>query len=120
MPRLVFDQGGGDQQPVDLIQVRDVIMHLPLDHALNLLCNVLTSKARILVATTFPTGRNENIEEGTWYQNDLTARPFDFPSDVPCQQTHPNHAGDLTCIYDLTKPWVEEWIKAKNCPVVSD
>jgi hypothetical protein len=133
MPRVVlFDKKGQQQQdqPVDLIHTRaNVLQRLPPDHALNFLCNVLTSKARFFVTTTTfpmvaaPGKKNRNLREGTFYQhNDLSAHPFHLPSPsddvVSCEKTHHERGETETCVYDLTKPWVKEWTKAKNCPVI--
>jgi hypothetical protein len=113
MPRLVDDHG--EDRSVDLVHSRDVLQHLPLDEAVQFICNVLMSGARFFVTTTYPRGSNRNIRAGDWYQNNLFSDPFNLPRDAACEPTHPESEPDHTCIFDLTQPWVTTWIKSKNC-----
>eukprot|EP00970_Alexandrium_tamarense_P010694 scaffold2196_cov183-Alexandrium_tamarense.AAC.5 len=98
----------------ELVHVRDVIQHLTLVQGVKYFCNVFKSGARVLITTTYPTGqKNTNIEEGSWYKNNLLLEPFLFPATDSCTPTHPNHEADDTCVYDLTEPWVQEFISYK-------
>jgi hypothetical protein len=113
LPRYVL---GGKDRSVDLVHSRDVLQHLPLDQAIQFVCNVFLSGARFFVTTTFPKGRNKNIPMGEFYHNDLFSHPFNFKRDAAaCTPTHPSMEPDDTCVFDLTQAWVTTWIKNKNC-----
>jgi len=48
-------------------------------------------------------------------ENNLSLEPFSFPkNDENCTPTHPNNELDDTCVYDLSEPWVKDYIE-KNC-----
>ena len=104
----------GKKNSVELIHVRDVIQHLTLKQGVSFFCNVFKSGARVLIATTFPDNpTNVDIEEGTYYRNNLSLEPFSFP-EGKCIPTHPAHEPDHTCIYNLTNAkWVEEFVNSK-------
>ena len=102
--------------PVDLVHSRDVLQHLPLDQAVQFLCNVFMSGARFFVTTTYPNGDNSKISQGRNYRNDLFSHPFNLMRDeTACTPTHPSVEDDETCVFDLTQPWVTTWIKNEKC-----
>jgi hypothetical protein len=123
LPKIGSIRQGGDgghgsimERAVDLVHARDVLQHLTLDQGIRFLCNVFQSGARVFVTTTFPGGgtKNKAIREGGYFQNDLTVEPYNMPS-ITCTQTHPMIEIDQTCVYDLTQPWVVDWIAEKKC-----
>jgi hypothetical protein len=102
--------------PFELVHSRDVVQHLPLAAGLQFFCTIFQSGAKVLVTTTFIGLTNRNIDIGRFYLNNLSRDPFNFPEDgVTCELTHPQHEGDSTCVYDLTQPWVQEYIRKNNC-----
>lgn len=116
MPKF-FNATTGTEQPFDLVHVRDVIQHVTLHRGVKYFCGIFASGAKLLVTTTYPgTSENTNIEEGSWYPNNLALEPFSFPTDLEnnCSQTHPEQEPDYTCVYDLTLPWVVDFV-AKKC-----
>jgi SAM-dependent methyltransferase len=61
----------------DLVLLRDVIQHLPLDEGASLLTAIgESSGARWLLASTFVGGLNIDVPPGAAYSPDLTADPF--------------------------------------------
>ena len=109
-------ESSAELQPFELVHVRDVIQHLPLEDGFRYICNVLQSGARVFVTTTFPkNNRNRNIEAGKHYHNNLHKPPFSFPqvNSTVCRETHPLHEADSTCVYNLTEPWVADYIVEK-------
>jgi hypothetical protein len=102
-----------DPRPFDLVHVRDVIQHMGLDLGVRFFCNVFKSGARVLIATTFPNSENKEIEEGSYYQNNLSKEPFSFADAVSCTPTHPEIEPDHTCVYDLSEPWVHQFMLNK-------
>jgi hypothetical protein len=100
----------------ELVHSRDVVQHLPQEMGLKFFCNIFQSGAKILITTTFPGAVNRNIRMGGAYKNNLAAPPFNFPVEgVKCEETHPAHESDSTCIYDLTQDWVHDYIKDNKC-----
>ena len=70
----------------------------------------------MLLTTTYPNKtENRNINEGRAYKNNLMIDPFNFPKEAECHRTHQEQIReeDVTCIYDLTQPWVGEFISRK-------
>lgn len=63
----------------DLVICRDVIQHLPLDGALELLSSLRGRSRRYLLASTYIGGDNVDIAAGEAYSPDLTMPPFDMP-----------------------------------------
>jgi hypothetical protein len=78
----------------DLLIVRDVIGHQPLETGLNIVKNILNSKCKYLLSTTWanktgnswkPSGfgevdrENEGVEFGRFYPVNLMSEPFNFP-----------------------------------------
>jgi hypothetical protein len=124
LPKIGSTRKGGDgvdrvlDRSVDLVHSRDVLQHIPLDQGVRFLCNVFQSGARLFVTTTFPASdgrQNNDIKGGGFFNNDLTLEPFGMPSSALCVATHPTIELDQTCVYDLTQPWVADWIAKKNC-----
>lgn len=107
--------GGGEAlQPFDLVHVRDVIQHMHLRQGVQFICNVFLSGAKVLIATMYPKEKaNYEIQEGSFYHNNFLLEPFSFPQVEECTPTHPKLEADVTCVYDLSKPWVQEFISAK-------
>ena len=107
---------GGAPRAVDLIHSRDVLQHLTTGQGIDFLCNVFQSGAVVFVTTSFPRGSNRDIAEGDFFLADLTAAPYDLPryyTTNKCVATHPNIERDVTCVYDLTLPWVRPWVAQK-------
>jgi hypothetical protein len=103
-----------EEQVFDLIHVRDVIQHMSLDQGIQFFCNVFKAGPNVLITTSYPSSKNNNIAEGRWYGNNLLLEPFTFPH-VNCT---PSHIGlemehDVTCVYNLTEDWVQEFMKSK-------
>ncbi len=66
---------------VDLIHVRDCLVHLSFEHALAAIQNIKKSGSKWLLTTTFPNEiENEDIVTGQWRRLNLEKSPFDFPS----------------------------------------
>jgi len=78
----------------DLLIVRDVIGHQPLETGLNMVKNILNSKCKYLLSTTWankiennwkPSSsgevdrENEGVELGRFYPVNLMSEPFNFP-----------------------------------------
>lgn len=105
LPKLRWSQTdsnhNGSSEPFDLIHVRDVIQHLPLQRGLAALCNVAKSGARYLISTTYPMPNNTDIPEADWYKNNLYLPPFNFPTGQYCVQTHPDHEEDYSCLWAI-------------------
>ena len=102
----------GPLTPFDLVHARDIIQHMKLDQGVQFFCNVFKSGARVLITTTYPNGKNLEIKEGSFYHNNLLKEPFSFPN-VDCTKTHHSHEPDHTCVYDLTEPWVGNFVLRK-------
>lgn len=108
-----FRNGTNDVQAFDLVQVRDVIMHMPLELGVAFYCNVFKAGPKVLVTTSYPNRpKNTNIKEGNHYPNNLWVDPFNFPR-IDCTPTHPAQDAQLTCVYDLREDWVQEFIISK-------
>lgn len=113
LPKFKFS-AAEEPRPFELIHVRDVLQHLPLQFAINFVCHIFTSGARVLVTTTFPNGRNQRTKPGGFYYNDLFKSPYDFPeTSGVCETTHPTLETDLTCIFDLRQDWVKQFVDSK-------
>lgn len=66
----------------DVIMVRDVVQHLPIDLGRKMLVNAKTSGARYIAVTSFTDGQNTDIEAGKFYANDVHAEPFLMPQPI--------------------------------------
>ena len=104
----------GQIKTADLVHSRDVIQHLSQEQGVKFLCGVMTSGARVLIATSYPGGRNPNIKAGEWTAVNLHLPPYDIPRG-DCVATHPLHEPDETCVYDLTEDWSKDWVIKKGC-----
>lgn len=110
------DTNSNSKKSVELIHSRDVLQHLPLKDVLKYLCHVFESGAKYFVVTTFPnSAENKDIQSGDYSQINLDIPPFSIPrdDDVYCEDSHPTIEEDKTCVYDLTKSWVNKWIEGK-------
>ena len=67
---------------VDLVLVRDCLVHLTLDQIQQATANIVTSGAKWLLATHFPGRENRDITMGQWRPLDMTAAPFHWPKPV--------------------------------------
>ena len=109
----------------DLIQVRDVLQHLPPLPALRMARHVVASGAPLVLATTYPQGeppvRHERDGSLSWKAEhadrfggmqpvNLAAWPFEFPSPVACTLTHPSVDADLTCLYTFNASTRGAWL----------
>ena len=112
-PLPKFKNGNREEQPFDLVHVNDVIQHLPLKKGVMYICNIFKSGAKVLITTTNDKGINKDIGESGWYENNLSMEPFFFPAGDSCIKTHPELERELTCVHDLTKPWVVAFITSK-------
>ena len=72
----------------DLLIVRDVIGHFPLEDGKKIVSNILNSNCKYLLATTwynlndktyYNKHENYNVEYGRWYALNLMSKPFNFP-----------------------------------------
>lgn len=87
--------------PFDLLHVRDVLQHLPLDMAAVAAKHILSSGAKYLLATTYDEGENKVVRAGGFFFANLAKPPFSFPAPLRCISTHPSIEADKTCLYAL-------------------
>jgi SAM-dependent methyltransferase len=66
------------EEKPDLIVVRDVIQHLPLDLGQRMLLNAKRTGARYLAVTSFANAVNQDISAGEFYKNNVHAEPFNL------------------------------------------
>ena len=65
---------------VDLVLVRDCLVHLSFEDCNTALYNLKRSDSKYILTTTFPqTSVNKNIETGDFRRINLNSSPFDFP-----------------------------------------
>lgn len=85
----------------DLLLVRDVIGHFPIEDGLKIVNNILNSKCKYLLSTTwynkntkeyYKSHYNENISYGRFYAVNLMSQPFNFPE--------PDHIIEETTVVD--------------------
>jgi len=76
---------------VDLIFVRDCLVHLSYDDIFKALDNICKSDSQYLLATTFTERtRNNNIATGQWRTLNLQIPPFDLPEpQIILNEGHP-------------------------------
>jgi SAM-dependent methyltransferase len=68
---------------VDLVFCRDCLVHLSFDDTFAALENILRSRAKYLLTTTFTDReRNRDIVTGEWRALNLELAPFDFPPPI--------------------------------------
>lgn len=76
----VLDLTADDLPEVDLLLCRDALVHLSFADARSALHNVVHSRIRYLLVTTFPgCTMNEDITTGDWRLLNLEKPPFSFP-----------------------------------------
>lgn len=63
----------------DMIMVRDVIQHLPLDKGRKMLENAKASGAKYIAVTSFTDGFNTGTTAGGFYKNNVHQHPFVMP-----------------------------------------
>lgn len=79
----VIDLISGPVPKVDLIFVRDCLVHLSNDHIAKALTNISSSGSTWLLSTIYPeTGKNIDIATGEWRALDLRKPPFSLPEPV--------------------------------------
>jgi len=86
---MEFDLAGTEEIPeADLLIVRDVIGHLPLTHGVEALENILRSKCKYLLSTSwvnvnnkeyYKTHKNKDVSIGRFYPVCLQSEPFNLP-----------------------------------------
>jgi hypothetical protein len=76
---MVLDLSRDPIPECDLIFCRDCLMHLSMDLIHKALRNMLHSKAKYLLTTSFVEGENNDIRTGEWFPVDLRIAPFHFP-----------------------------------------
>jgi hypothetical protein len=119
IPKFINHDDTNQEEPVltttfDLVHVRDVVQHLPLDKGVALFCNIFKSGAKYLMTTTYPSvTSNDSIEPGMWYKNNIKLPPFSFLHEETCTPKHAALEYDHTCVYDLRQPWVQDFISQK-------
>jgi hypothetical protein len=93
--------------PFDLIHMRDVIQHMPMNVAMRTIQHVVASGAKYLVTTTWQGEQYVNKDDrksDAFYQNNLAAEPFNFPPPLFCKKSHAdNSEQDDTCLYDIAQ-----------------
>eukprot|EP00035_Acanthoeca_spectabilis_P009476 m.167630 g.167630 ORF g.167630 m.167630 type:complete len:316 (+) comp14736_c0_seq2:79-1026(+) len=108
LPKYVATIDGVEVRPTpfQVVHVRDVIQHLPLNDGLKAVRNVFASGCEYAVMTTMPetpdgNKRGKNMPHSSYYGAQLGSPPFDaiVPKPVRCFETHPHHEKDLTCLY---------------------
>lgn len=72
----------------DLILVRDVIQHLPLDKGISFLQNAKASGAKYIAVTSFTDGVNTGSPPGGFYKNNVHAHPFSMPRPLETCQNY--------------------------------
>jgi hypothetical protein len=76
---MVLDLSRDPIPECDLIFCRDCLMHLSMDLILEAMRNMLHSKAKYLLTTSYEDGENAEIRTGEWFAIDLLIPPFSFP-----------------------------------------
>jgi len=72
----------------DLILVRDVIQHLPLDKGSRMLQNAKASGAKYIAVTSFTDGMNTGTVPGGFYKNNVHLHPFSMPQPLETCQNY--------------------------------
>ncbi|MBP2302790.1 capsular polysaccharide synthesis protein [Azospirillum picis] len=77
---LALDLIGDPLPTADVVLCRDCLVHLSHDDALRVLRNIVDSRSRYVLITTFPDRReNRDVRTGTWRPLNLQAAPFSLP-----------------------------------------
>lgn len=94
---------------VDLVLVRDGLVHLSYDDVFKSLKNIYNSKSKYLLTTTF-TGRQDNndIITGGWYPFNLQIAPFFFPKPIRiinegCTQSKSSYADKSLGLWKISE-----------------
>jgi hypothetical protein len=72
----------------DLIMVRDVIQHLPLDKGRKMLENAKASGAKYIAVTSFTDGVNTGTTATGFYKNNVHQHPFNMPPPLESCQNY--------------------------------
>jgi hypothetical protein len=73
----------------DLVLCRDCLVHFSLEDARKAVGNIVRSRSRFLVTTTYPSLRtNEEIATGDWRPVNLEREPFCFPPPLRLIREH--------------------------------
>jgi SAM-dependent methyltransferase len=73
----------GDLPEVDLIICRDCLVHLCNEDVKRATLNIIKSKSKYLLTTTFPDHiKNNDIITGRWRPINLNITPFNFPESI--------------------------------------
>jgi hypothetical protein len=106
---------------VDLILVRDCLVHLSNDDIHRALTNIVLSRSKYLLTTTFTArSRNHNIATGQWRMLNLEIAPFDLQPPVKViNECHPDaqfhdkslalwRIADITSCFSGAQDWSAE------------
>ena len=66
----------------DLLLCRDCFIHLSEEAIFSAIENILRSNIKYLLTTTYPEGRNRQIQTGDFFNIDLCAPPYNFPPPI--------------------------------------
>lgn len=66
-------------ETVDAIMCKDCLFHFSYEDIFKTLKNIVASKSKYLITTTFPEHSNKDIRTGTWRQINLQVEPFNLP-----------------------------------------
>lgn len=75
----------------NIIMLRDVIQHVPLQSGLAMLMNAKGTGARWLAVSTWYGGKNVEVPPGGMYQHDVHAPPFSLPAAVELCYNYDGH-----------------------------
>jgi SAM-dependent methyltransferase len=76
-----LDMVTGPLPRADLVLSRDGLVHLSYEDALRVIANIVRSRSKFLLATTFvATAENEDTNTGGWRPLNLCVAPFWFPA----------------------------------------
>jgi 2-polyprenyl-3-methyl-5-hydroxy-6-metoxy-1,4-benzoquinol methylase len=95
-----------DELPcVDLIFCRDCLVHFSNRDVLKALTNILKSRSRFLLTTTFPEHQNQNIVTGNWRPLNLQSAPFNLPQPLKiffegCDEVNGQYSDKALALWD--------------------
>jgi hypothetical protein len=107
---LCLDLATDNLPPADLVIVRDALVHLSLNQAVDALLHIARSGGGHLLATTFPSvSANEDIVTGDFRKLNLRLPPFNLPEPLTMlDEKHPNprHADKSLALWriDMIEP----------------